>query len=101
MLFPEGTRSYDGEIGEAKLGIGMIAYNTRVPVIPVYIKGSNRIMPRDSKVIYFKPCSVYYGNPVELEPYYQKKKSKELYREISKKIMEGIRELREQCSTGS
>ena len=39
------------------------------------------------------PCSVFFGPPVDLKPYYQQKNSKELYKEISEKIMEGIREL--------
>jgi 1-acyl-sn-glycerol-3-phosphate acyltransferase len=93
LMFPEGTRTYNGKLMEPKIGIGMIAYNTRVPVIPVYISGTFNIWPRDSKSIHIKPCSVFFSPPVDLKPYYKQKKSKELYKEISEKIMEGIKEL--------
>lgn len=93
LLFPEGTRTYDGKLMEPKLGVGMVAYHTKVPVIPVFIHGSYNILSRNSKFIRLKPCLVFYGPPVDLEPYYKKKKSKELYREISEKIMESIEDL--------
>lgn len=101
LLFPEGTRSYDGELMEPKLGIGMIAYNTQVPVIPVYVHGSYNILSRNSKFIHLKPCSVFYGSPVDLEPYYHQKKSKDIYKEISGKIMEGIKELQQKAQEKS
>jgi len=97
LLFPEGTRSYDGDLMEPKLGIGMIAYNTRATVIPVYVNGSYNIMSRNTKYINLKPCSVLYGSPLDLEQYYNKKKSKELYEAISLKIMAGIKELKDSC----
>jgi 1-acyl-sn-glycerol-3-phosphate acyltransferase len=93
LMFPEGTRSFDGNLQEAKIGIGMIAYNSKVPIIPVYVNGSHDILPRDAKRVYFKRCSVFFGPPVELSRFYQKQKSKELYKEISEKIMEAIAKL--------
>ena len=101
LMFPEGTRSYDGKLMKPKSGVGMIAYSARVPVIPVYISGSYNIFPRNSKLIRLKPCSVFFGPPVDLEPYYNQKRSKELYKEISEKIMEGIKELRQQHNKAS
>ena len=95
LMFPEGTRSFNGSFLEPKLGIGMIAYATRAPVIPVYVHGSKDILGRDSTRIHFKPCAVFFGPPVDLDSYYSQKKSKELYQEISMKIMEGIRKLKE------
>ncbi len=95
LMFPEGTRSFDGKLQEAKIGIGMIAYNTQVPVIPVYVNGSHEILPRNAKRVYFKRCSVYFGPPVELNQFYREQKSKELYKAISEKIMEAIAKLEE------
>ena len=97
LMFPEGTRSFDGRLQEAKMGIGMIAYNARVPIIPVYINGSHEILPRNANRVHLKPCSVYFGPPVNLEPFYSQRKSKELYKEISEKIMEAIGALEEKA----
>lgn len=98
LMFPEGTRTYDGKLNKAKMGIGMIAYNTQVPVIPVYIDGSFSILPRTAKSIHFKNCSVYYGPPVDLQAFYSQQRSKELYKAISEKIMYAISALEKQCS---
>jgi 1-acyl-sn-glycerol-3-phosphate acyltransferase len=98
LMFPEGTRTYDGKLNKAKMGIGMIVYNTQVPVIPVYIEGSYTILPRKAKSIRFKNCSVYYGPPVDLNAFYSQQRSKELYKAISEKIMDAIRQLEERTS---
>jgi 1-acyl-sn-glycerol-3-phosphate acyltransferase len=42
VLFPEGTRSKTGEINQFKPGIGMLAVNNRVPVVPVHLGGVAR-----------------------------------------------------------
>jgi 1-acyl-sn-glycerol-3-phosphate acyltransferase len=46
LIFPEGTRSYDGKLQAAQPGIGMIAAKTDAPVVPVRISGSFRVLPR-------------------------------------------------------
>jgi 1-acyl-sn-glycerol-3-phosphate acyltransferase len=47
VIFPEGTRSRDGEIGKFKPGIGMIVAESDVPVIPCYLIGTHKAMPPD------------------------------------------------------
>jgi len=42
VLFPEGTRSKTGEVNRFKPGIGMLAINNHVPVVPVYLGGVSR-----------------------------------------------------------
>lgn len=44
MLFPEGTRDKSGgPIRAAKLGVGLFAVSTGLPVVPAYIHGTNRL----------------------------------------------------------
>jgi len=47
ILFPEGTRSRTGEIGQFKAGLGMIVAGTDVPVVPCHIAGANDAWPPD------------------------------------------------------
>ena len=42
LLFPEGTRMRDGQLHPARPGVGMMAVNAGVPVVPCYISGSDR-----------------------------------------------------------
>lgn len=46
VMFPEGTRSLDGTVGEMKPGVGMLAVRNTAPVLPVYIWGSFQSWPR-------------------------------------------------------
>jgi 1-acyl-sn-glycerol-3-phosphate acyltransferase len=48
LIFPEGTRSHDGVIKEAKAGAGLLAFKSGVPVVPIHIRGANDILPRNS-----------------------------------------------------
>ena len=56
VIFPEGTRSKDGSLGEFKAGSLKLATKSGVPVIPVTIKGTNKIMEKNSLII--KPSKV-------------------------------------------
>ncbi len=46
VMFPEGTRSPDGALGEIKPGVGMLAVRNAAPVVPAYIWGSYLSWPR-------------------------------------------------------
>ena len=93
IIFPEGTRTFDGRLQEPKVGVGMIVYLAKVPVIPVYVKGSYEILPRKAKFIKLRPCTVYYGKLMEFKDCFSKEHSWEVYGEISRRIIEGIAQL--------
>ena len=48
LIFPEGTRSRDGELQPFKRGGVFLALNSRVDILPVTIKGTYEIMPKGS-----------------------------------------------------
>jgi len=93
LVFPEGTRTHDGRLGEAKLGVGLIAHHARATVIPAYIQGSYDILPRDAKRIHLHRCRVYFGPPIALDDLYEEDKTKEVYKRIGGRIMESIQKL--------
>ena len=95
LVFPEGTRTHDGRLGEAKLGVGLIAHHAKATVIPAYVRGSYEILPRHAKRIHLNRCAVSFGPPVELDALYRQGKSKEVYKRIGDRIMDSIRRLEE------
>jgi 1-acyl-sn-glycerol-3-phosphate acyltransferase len=50
MLFPEGTRSFNGEIGFFKRGAFLLAIQAGVPIVPVLLDGTSGILPKHGLV---------------------------------------------------
>jgi 1-acyl-sn-glycerol-3-phosphate acyltransferase len=63
-FFPEGTRSANGELGELKPGIAVLASKARVPVIPAAVAGSFEAWPRSRKFPRPHPVRIHYGRPI-------------------------------------
>ena len=63
-IFPEGVRQHNGELGQAKRGVGMLAELGRVPVIPALIQGTFRAWPRDAKRLFPSKIRVAFGHPI-------------------------------------
>jgi 1-acyl-sn-glycerol-3-phosphate acyltransferase len=64
MLFPEGTRSPDGELGELKPGIAVLAARARVPILPAAVAGTYQAWPRFRKLPGTYPIWIHYGTPI-------------------------------------
>jgi 1-acyl-sn-glycerol-3-phosphate acyltransferase len=95
LMFPEGTRGDGQTLLEPRPGVGMLAYMAKAPVVPVYIKGTDKVYPKDAKMFRFKPITVYYGKPLDLDGYYSAPKYRGIYMDISQEIMKGIQELKD------
>lgn len=48
FMFPEGTRSHDGEVKTFKLGAFQLAHQKKVPILPIVISGTNKALPKYS-----------------------------------------------------
>lgn len=66
ILFPEGTRTDDGYLGEVKPGVGSLAVRAGVPVLPCYIHGAYDGWSRSARLPRPKPVGVFYGELIEL-----------------------------------
>ncbi|MFA6170019.1 MAG: lysophospholipid acyltransferase family protein [Candidatus Margulisiibacteriota bacterium] len=64
LIFPEGTRSGDGSLGEFKRGSLLAALKAKVPVLPVAIAGSYDIMPKGTKLIRPAKVRLSIGKPI-------------------------------------
>ena len=64
LVFPEGGRSFDGQLMEFKKGVGILSLELKLPVIPVYIKGSFEALPRTAAWPRFREIQVFYGKPL-------------------------------------
>jgi len=65
-VFPEGTRSRDGSLGEPRDGAALLAMRAGVPLLPVSITGSNRLFPKGARLPRRSRVTVRVGEPFTL-----------------------------------
>ena len=83
VIFPEGSRSYDGEMVPFKKTFAILSKELNVPVVPVCIRGAYDVLPRGSKWIKPKKIEVEYLPPVMPE-------NGDTYDSISDKVRDSI-----------
>ena len=68
LVFPEGERTLDGEIGPPQPGVGLVAVKSGAVIQPVRIRGAREALPRGSGRLRFARISVTVGDPILLTP---------------------------------
>lgn len=87
LLFPEGRRQEAGAAPvEPQAGIGFLAAKLDVPVIPVYVSGTEKAFPRGTKFMRPHKICVYFGRQISIERSLP-------YQDIARQIMAHIRHL--------
>jgi len=81
VIYPEGTRTMDGSIGEFKRGMFFLADKAKADIIPVTLKGTYEIMPMGSSRVRPGTVEMIIGKPVAY------KKDKQLLEELRSTIV--------------
>jgi 1-acyl-sn-glycerol-3-phosphate acyltransferase len=95
LIFVEGTRRIGNEPSKAQPGAGFLAMKSGVPVVPVYVQGTDKVMAPGTKSFKRNPVSATFG-----EPYYVLKEPRDVkgigtfdapsYEEASQRILDKI-----------
>ncbi len=91
VLFPEGTRSPDGQLQKPKAGVGLMACKTGVPVVPCRVYdsfdafGKGRLFPR-----FGTPVTIVFGAPIPASDYDDPAAGKARYETAAQRIMDRI-----------
>ena len=96
LIFPEGTRSRTGQIQEFKPGVGLIALELGVPVVPAYIGGTYEAMPTGKAFPQRRRVKVLFGPAIRVEANLSKGTrtvADERYRQIATEVRTAIVEL--------
>jgi 1-acyl-sn-glycerol-3-phosphate acyltransferase len=95
VMFPEGTRSETGDLQQPEIGVGMMAYRSGAPVVPVHVAGTERVMPRGGRLRLAR-VSVDFGPAVRFEaPPGGARPGHAEYEEAARRIMAAIAALRD------
>jgi len=74
MIFPEGTRSSDGELLPFKKGGFVLAVDAGVPIVPIRISGTHAIMPKGHLLISRGKVRIDVGEPIQSADFTRKTK---------------------------
>jgi 1-acyl-sn-glycerol-3-phosphate acyltransferase len=85
VIFPEGTRSHDGEIQPLKGGFAALARRARVPLVPVAIEGAFQCWPRTRPIPFPGRIDMQFGPPMHPDEI-AKLDDRELMREVEHRL---------------
>ena len=92
-IFPEGKRNPSKTLLKAKTGAARIALAAKVPVIPIGIKHSHKILPIGAIVPRFKRAVINIGKPLYFDKNYNKAGNRKILEKVTREIMKNIASL--------
>lgn len=103
LLFPEGTRSRDLSLQPGKKGVGMVIHNVRPVVVPVYVRGFEKIWPpgRMLPLGTGQRAFVVFGRPLDLSHWWTRPFSPETGQGIADEVMAAIASLKDELDEAS
>jgi 1-acyl-sn-glycerol-3-phosphate acyltransferase len=96
LVFPEGTRGAEGHLRTARAGTGMLVAFSEAPVVPVYVQGTGRALPRGAVVPRPARVTVTFGTPIR----FARERGRARYQQISDEIMAAIGRLKAESERG-
>lgn len=94
VIFPEGERTHDGELGKMKPGVALLVAKSKCDIIPTYVHGSYDVWCRKKKVpLMHGKLAVVFGAPLPFSMYEGLEK-KEFQKKVLQDIEKSIRALK-------
>jgi len=94
LVFPEGSRTLDGNLQPAEPGLGLVIAKTLAPVVPMRIFGAHKALPRGGGGLHFVPITIVLGEPIRFNRADLGPPGKKVYQQISERVMDAIAALR-------
>jgi 1-acyl-sn-glycerol-3-phosphate acyltransferase len=92
-IYPEGTRSPDGRLYRGRPGVGWLALKSGLPVIPVAMSGTRKVLPPGHVVPRPGRIGVTIGQPLDLAPELLDQPPAKARRLIADQVMVAIQQL--------
>ncbi len=94
VIFPEGSRTLDGQLQPAQPGLGLVIAKTLAPVIPMRIFGAHEAFPRGSSKIRPHPITIVVGEPMRFTEADLQGPTREVYQGLAERVMAAIAALK-------
>ncbi len=93
VIFPEGSRTVDGNLQNGKPGVGVIVAQAGCSVVPAYIRGTYEALPVGALWPRFRVVTVTYGRPLDFREDAVRLVGKTFYQHVGRTVMAKIAEL--------
>jgi 1-acyl-sn-glycerol-3-phosphate acyltransferase len=93
LVFPEGSRTPDGNLQPALPGLGLLIAKTRAPVVPMRIFGAFDAWPIHGKIRLWRKITIVVGEPILFSEADVQGSGKDLYPRLSRRVMDAIASL--------
>lgn len=90
LVFPEGSRTCDGNLQPALPGLGFVIAKTLAPVVPMRIFGAHEALPRGGGRLCFHRITIVIGEPIYFTEDDLQPAGKEMYLRLSERVMNAI-----------
>ena len=90
LVFPEGSRTLDGNLQPAEPGLGLVIAKTLAPVVPMRIFGAHEALPRGGGGLHFVPITIVIGEPIFFSADDLGPPGKNLYQRLGQRVMDAI-----------
>jgi 1-acyl-sn-glycerol-3-phosphate acyltransferase len=94
LIFPEGSRTLDGNLQPAEPGLGLVIAKTLAPIVPMRIFGAHEALPRSGGGLHFVPITIVIGEPISFDAADLGLPGRNLYQRLSERVMDAIAGLR-------
>ena len=94
LVFPEGSRTLDGNLQPPQNGVGFVIAKTLAPVVPMRIFGAHRALPRGGGRLRLCPITIVVGEPLHFTAADLEDSGREVYSRLSQRVMDSIAALR-------
>jgi len=94
LVFPEGSRTVDGNLQPAEPGLGLVIAKTLAPVVPMRIFGAHEALPRGGGGLHFVRITIVIGEPIFFTAADLNPAGRDLYKRLSQRVMDAIADLR-------
>ena len=92
-IYPEGTRSPDGRLYRGRTGVGWLALHSGLPVIPVAMIGTDRVLPPGHTVPRLRKIRIRVGEPLTFEAHRDAGPTAKARRAVTDEVIAAIQAL--------
>ena len=101
-IYPEGQRSFDGQLHEFKKGAAILATELNLPIVPVALDGPDRIWPRKSRRLRLAKVKLSFGEPIDARTIAADETDEEVvYEKVTAVLKERIQQLLDEMRRGN